>query len=453
MPKTATRFLCQACAYASPRWLGQCPACGAWNTLVEEAPIASLGIRRSGSVQEAPVVMPLEAVKPLEESRWATGIGELDRVLGGGLMRGSVVLLGGDPGIGKSTLLLQLAERLSDRRLLYVTGEESLEQVRHRAQRLGLAVGDLYVLAETDLERIFAAVEAVQPELVMLDSIQTVYAPELESAPGSIAQVRECAARLVRMAKATGRTVLLVGHVTKEGWVAGPRTLEHVVDAVLQFEGDRQYAYRVLRAIKNRFGSTHEIGIFEMTGSGLREVSNPSALFLAERRTEVSGSAVVAAMEGTRPLLVEVQALVAPTAFGTPTRTSAGLDVRRLAVLLAVLERRAGLSLAYQDVYVNVVGGIRLQEPAVDLAVVAAVASSFRDRPIPAELVLIGEVGLAGELRTASALERRLEEAARLGFRHALVPEPPSGVRIRASGLELLYAGTLVEALELMGCL
>ncbi len=451
MPKTISRFTCQSCGYESPRWLGQCPACGAWNTLVEETVAVSVARPRRASNVPAPEAVPLKAVLPMPEARWRTGIGELDRVLGGGIMRASVVLLGGDPGIGKSTLLLQLAERLGERQLLYVTGEESLEQVRHRAERLGIHAPGLRLLAETDLERIMAAADALEPELLIVDSIQTVYTPELQSAPGTVAQVRECAARLVRMAKTKGCAVFLVGHVTKEGWVAGPRTLEHVVDAVLQFEGDRHYAYRVLRAIKNRFGPTNELGLFEMTDHGLREVSNPSELFLAQRRPDVSGSAVVAAMEGTRPLLVEVQALVAPTAFSTPARTSTGFDGRRLAVLLAVLDRRVGLSLAYQDVYVNVVGGIRLDEPAADLAVAAAVASSFRDRPIPSDLVLIGEVGLAGELRLTGAMERRLEEAARLGFGRALVPKGVGSLRV--AGINLLRAETLVHALELIGCL
>lgn len=378
----------------------------------------------------------------------STGFDELDRVLGGGLVPGSVVLLGGDPGIGKSSLLLQSCQRLAaaGRRVLYVSGEESVAQIKLRAQRLGAASPGLLLLAENDLEAILAAAGRTEPVVMVVDSIQTVYKPDLPSAPGSVGQVRGCAADLLALAKGRDLTVLLVGHVTKEGQLAGPRVLEHIVDTVLYFEGDQHHAYRILRATKNRFGSTNEIGVFEMWAEGLREVLNPSAAFLSERAADAPGSAVVCAMEGTRPLLVEVQALVTPTVFGMPRRTAAGVDYNRMVVLLAVLEKRAGLHLSSQDVYVSVAGGVSIDEPAIDLGIAAAVASSLRDRPVDAGTVAIGEVGLAGEIRAVPQLGKRILEAARLGFTRCVLPR---GVATEpaASGIQLEAVSHLAEAL------
>jgi DNA repair protein RadA/Sms len=445
--KAKLQYVCQNCAYASPKWLGKCPSCGEWNTFVEEvqAPAPSAAVRRTGPPT---VPVPITEVPESEEPRSSTGLGELDRVLGGGLVAGSLVLVGGDPGIGKSTLLTMVGHHLAvaAHRVLYVSGEESAAQIKLRAQRLGAASPHLLVLAETDLEAILSAAEQTRPQAIVIDSIQTVYTPSLPSAPGSVAQVRESTAELLRFAKGTGTAVLLVGHVTKEGQIAGPRVLEHIVDTVLYFEGDRQHAYRILRATKNRFGSTNEIGVFEMRPEGLREVPNPSAAFLSERAREAPGSAVVCALEGSRPLLVEVQALVTTTVFGMPRRTASGVDYNRMVVLLAVLEKRAGLHLGSQDVYVSVAGGMTVDEPAVDLGMAAAVASSLRNRPVDESVVAIGEVGLAGELRAVPQVAKRLQEAARLGFRLAVVPHQGAPERT-PDGLEVVAADSVAEAL------
>jgi DNA repair protein RadA/Sms len=383
-----------------------------------------------------------------QEPRIPTGRGELDRVLGGGLVPGSLVLVGGEPGVGKSTLLSEVCNVLAGagRTVLYVSGEESAAQIKLRAQRLGVASPHMLVLAETDLDAIIAAAEQLRPEAVVIDSIQTMYTASLPSAPGSVAQVRESAADLLRFAKDTGTAVLLVGHVTKDGQIAGPRVLEHIVDTVLYFEGDRQHAYRILRATKNRFGSTNEIGVFEMRPEGLREIANPSAAFLSQRAREAPGSAVVCALEGSRPLLVEVQALVTPTVFGMPRRTASGVDYNRMVVLLAVLEKRAGAALAGQDVYVSIAGGVSVDEPAVDLGLAAAVVSSLRSRLVDDSAVAIGEVGLAGELRAVAQVDKRLQEAARLGFRKAVVPRHGAPERAPA-GLETIEAESVPEAL------
>jgi len=382
------------------------------------------------------------------ETRTPTGSSELDRVLGGGVVAGSVVLVGGDPGIGKSTLLMQMADRVARRanRVLYVSAEESIPQTKLRAERLGAAAPALLLLAESDLDAILEAATRLRPAVLIVDSIQTVFRGDVASSPGSVAQVRECAAAIVRMAKEHGIATFIVGHVTKEGSLAGPRVMEHLVDAVLSFEGDRHHAYRVLRATKNRFGSTNEIGVFEMAGAGLVDVPNPSAAFLSERAASAPGSAVVCAMEGTRPLLVEIQALTTPTHFGMPRRTAAGVDYNRLLVLLAVLERRAGLHLASQDVYVSVAGGIAVDEPAADLGIAAAVASSLRNRPVDPQTVVIGEVGLAGEVRVVPQLDKRLAEAVRLGFQRAVVPRR-EGVHPPAS-MTVVTVDRLTEALE-----
>jgi len=457
MAKTRTAFFCRECGNETPRWQGQCPACHEWNTLVEEpaaakrksAAAAGVAVSRMAPSQAVPV--RLRDVEGTERRRWATGVGELDFVLGGGIVPGSVVLVGGEPGIGKSTILLQVAARLegAELRTLYVSGEESAHQVKLRAERLGGQAADVTLLAETELDSILLHAAEIGPEVLLIDSIQTVYTPELEGAPGNVGQVRECAARLQRFAKQTGTAVFLVGHVTKGGGIAGPKTLEHIVDTVLYFEGEGGVDHRVLRATKNRFGGVDEIGVFRMTAEGLVPVANPSELFLGDRAARASGSAVVSTMEGTRPLLAEVQALATKASYGAPQRVSAGLDPKRLALLLAVLEKRAGIPFGQLDVFLNVVGGLRLAETAGDLAVAAALVSSVYDRPLPEGAVFIGELGLGGEVRPVGQVERRLAEAARMGFTAAYlspraVPrKPPAG--IRAVGTEDIRS--LVEKL------
>lgn len=447
MQRRQIQYVCQQCGHASPKWLGRCPDCGAWNSLVEEVVEATpaRGSRRAAAAAAQPVSLTEAAAAP--EVRTSTGIVEFDRVLGGGLVGGSVVLVGGDPGVGKSTILLQVGERLArgGARVLYVSAEESVRQTRLRADRLGAASPGLLLLAENDLDAIVQAAGARRPTALIVDSIQTVYRADIASAPGSVAQVRECTAALVRLAKDNGIAVFIVGHVTKEGALAGPRVLEHLVDTVLYFEGDRHHAYRILRATKNRFGSTNEIGVFEMAAAGLVEVPNPSAAFLSERPRDAPGSAVVCAIEGSRPVLVEVQALVSPTHFGMPRRTAAGVDYNRLLLLLAVLERRAGLHLAAQDVYVSVAGGVGVEEPAADLGIAVAVASSLRDRPVDPRAVIVGEVGLAGEVRSVPQLGKRLAEAARLGFERAVIPAATVDA---PAGLQVIPAADLTTALR-----
>jgi DNA repair protein RadA/Sms len=447
MDRTRVRFVCQSCGHESAKWMGRCPSCGEWNTLVED--VESSAVRSPRRVAPAEPVSMADVAATVED-RLPTGSPELDRVLGGGVVAGSVVLVGGDPGVGKSTLLLQLADRLArdGRRVLYVSAEESVRQTKLRAERLGAAAPALLLLAESDLDVILETAVRTRPALLVIDSIQTVFRGDVASAPGSVAQVRECAASVVRMAKEQGIASVVVGHVTKEGALAGPRVMEHLVDTVLSFEGERHHAYRILRATKNRFGSTNEIGVFEMAASGLVDVPNPSAAFLSERPAAAPGSAVVCAVEGTRPLLVEVQALTSPTHFGMPRRTAAGVDYNRMLVLLAVLERRAGLQLASQDVYVSVAGGIAVEEPAADLGIAMAVASSLRNRPVDPHTVLIGEVGLAGEVRAVPQIGKRLAEASRLGFRRAVVPR---GELAGGPGeIELLRVTRLADVLQLL---
>jgi len=445
--KQKTIYTCQQCGYQSPKWLGKCPDCQKWNTLAEEAVVATRGKGRSPVPAGKP--QRLHEVAGAEEDRIRCGMAEFDRVLGGGVVPGSFTLIGGDPGIGKSTLLLQSIARLAQTApALYVTAEESTRQVKLRAERLGVAAKDLFLLAETSLEAILERVRELGPGFLVVDSIQTIFTSALESAPGSVSQVRECAGRLMQVAKGDGIPTFIVGHVTKDGAIAGPRMLEHMVDTVLYFEGDAGHPYRILRAVKNRFGSTNEIGVFEMKESGLAEVSNPSELFLAERPEGAAGSAVVSSLEGSRPILVELQALVSGSSFGTPRRTTIGIDHNRVSLLVAVLEKKVGLSLLSQDVFLNVAGGVRLDEPAVDLGVIAALASSHLNRPLPPRTIVFGEVGLAGEVRAVSRPELRVNEAARLGFDRCLLPagnlkslEPPSGI-------ELVGVRSAEEALE-----
>ncbi len=422
MARAKSVWRCAECGHGHPKWVGRCESCGAWNSVSEEPgeTAARRGVRTAGNTA-TPLVRRLRDVDAERIHRWSTGLPELDFVLGGGLVPGSMTLIGGEPGIGKSTLLLQAAARLeaSDRAVLYASGEESAEQLRLRADRLGGETGAVHVLGETRLEAVLAAARAVDASVLVLDSIQTVYTDALESAPGNVGQVRECAGLLMRFAKDTGTAVVVVGHVTKGGGLAGPKTLEHIVDTVLYFEGESTLDYRLLRATKNRFGSVDELGVFEMTGSGLVAVSNPSALFLAARSTGTAGSAVTALLEGTRPVLVEIQALAAPSGYGTPQRVATGIDPRRLAVILAILERRAGVSFAGVDVFVQVTAGVRLTEPGSDLAVASALISSIHDRATPSDALYLGELGLGGEVRPVGGAERRLAEAARMGFRQA----------------------------------
>ena len=468
MAKAKTQYVCQDCGYTTPRWAGQCSGCKEWNTLVEEAvptkvkaPVLRGGTSLSGDggTGQAPRMtgaygssrpQRLSDVTIAERHRIPTGLAEFDRVLGGGAMMGSLTLVAGDPGIGKSTLMTELGRGLDGNTLLYVTGEESAQQVKLRAQRMGVDPDGLFLFPETNVEAILAAAYDLQPDFMVVDSIQTVYRPDLTSAPGSVAQVRESTAALLDVTKTLPTTTFLIGHVTKQGSIAGPRVLEHMVDTVLHFEGDRHHAYRILRAVKNRFGAAHELGVFEMREGGLKEVGNPSALFLSERQFGSSGSAVVCALEGTRPLLVEVQALVASTSYGTPQRTTTGFDAKRLQVLLAVLEKREGLRFSQNDVFLNVAGGVRLEEPAVDLAVALAVASSLRDVPLDSGTVAVGEVGLGGEVRAVSRLDTRLTEIKQLGFERALVPKANmKGLKV-PKGLEVLPVRRLAEALDLV---
>jgi DNA repair protein RadA/Sms len=423
MAKAKTVYTCTECGGQTPKWQGQCPSCNAWNTLVEtiaEAPSAS----RFASLAQTAGLQKLADVEATEVVRHPTGIAEFDRVLGGGLVPGGVVLIGGDPGIGKSTLLLQtLCHIGGQQRVVYVSGEESAQQIAMRAKRLGLDASSVELLAEINLEKIVAILQAHKPDVAVIDSIQTVYSEVLQSAPGSVAQVRECSAQLTRLAKQLGITVILVGHVTKEGSLAGPRVLEHIVDTVLYFEGDPNSSFRLVRAFKNRFGAVNELGVFAMTEKGLREVSNPSALFLSHHSEQVAGSCITVTQEGTRPLLVEVQALVDEAHAPNPKRLSVGLEQNRLAMLLAVLHRHAGVACFDQDVFVNAVGGVRIGEPAADLAVLIAIVSSLKNKPLPQKLIVFGEVGLAGEVRPVQRGQERLKEAAKLGFTHAIVPK------------------------------
>ena len=445
MAKAKTQYTCNECGATSPKWAGQCPGCNAWNTLVETVAEQGSGAHRFASLAGTATVQTLADIRPREEPRLPTGLDEFDRVLGGRLVPGGVVLIGGDPGIGKSTLLLQALAQLASRvSTLYITGEESGEQVALRAQRLALDPSGLQLLAEINLEKIGAVLSDTRPRVVVVDSIQTVYSEQLTSAPGSVAQVRECAAQLTRAAKQAGHSLILVGHVTKEGTLAGPRVLEHIVDTVLYFEGETSSSFRLIRAFKNRYGAVNELGVFAMTERGLRGVSNPSAMFLSQHAQPVSGSCVMVTQEGTRPLLVEIQALV-DSAHGNPRRLTVGLDGARLAMLLAVLHRHAGVVCADQDVFVNAVGGVKIGEPAGDLPVLLAIVSSLKNRPLPQKLVAFGEVGLAGEIRPAPRGQERLREAAKLGFTHALIPKA-NAPKQKIDGLTVIPVERVEEA-------
>lgn len=434
MAKQKTVFYCQNCGAESPKWVGKCPACGEWNTYLEEVVSASSAVpawaTAKGKSGNAPTL--LNEITAEKHKRKSSGDEELDRVLGGGIVPGSLILIGGEPGIGKSTLLLQLAIRLKERKVLYVSGEESPQQIKLRADRLGILATSCYLLSETSLDDIFNHVAELGPNLLVIDSIQTLHTSKLEAAPGSITQVRECTGQLMQYAKQNNVPVFLIGHINKEGNIAGPKVLEHMVDTVLQFEGDRNMTYRILRTIKNRFGSTSELGIYKMQGDGLEEVKNPSEMLLSEQSIGTSGVAIGASMEGNRPLLIEVQALVSPATFGTPQRSATGFDVKRLHMLLAVLEKRMGIRLSTQDVFLNITGGIKVNDTSLDLAVCAAVYSSFHDLEMLENTCVIGEVGLGGELRRVNRLENRVAEAQKLGFEHAIIPSGPEKLKVGA---------------------
>ena len=452
MAKTHSKYVCQSCGYESARWTGKCPNCGSWNSFIEELIAQKAHGRAVGKFdRKGSMPVPITEVEVSPEPRISTRIPELDRVLGGGIIAGSVVLVGGDPGIGKSTLMMQMASALPDRVVLYITGEESVHQIRLRAERLEIKPSkNLLLLAETNIDVLDELLRKVDPDLVIVDSIQTMFHPDFESAPGTVSQVREATAFFGRFARARSVPLFLIGHVTKEGVIAGPKVVEHMVDTVLQFEGERHYAYRILRAMKNRFGSTNEIGIFEMHDGGLREVENPSRVFLSERTSGASGSAVVAGMEGSRPLLLEVQALVAPTSYGVPQRSATGFDARRLQMLLAVLEKRVGIHVGQFDVFVNVAGGIRVEEPAADLGMAVAIVSSLKDIPVDSGAAVIGEVGLGGEIRSIHQVEKRMTEAATLGFSRVIVPRNNLRGKAFPETIEVIQVETIDRALAVL---
>ena len=450
MAKKSTIFFCQNCGYESAKWLGQCPACKEWNSFAEE-PQASTKKTAAGNVRkDTPQPKTLSEIEMNQAARMSTGMGELDRVLGGGIVQGSLVLVGGDPGIGKSTLLLQVCRNLSDagKKVLYISGEESLQQIRLRAERMGSFTEHLLILCETDLQAIRETITRLQPQVVVIDSIQTMYNESVSSAPGSVSQVRESTGVLMQIAKTQNITIFIVGHVTKEGVVAGPRVLEHMVDTVLYFEGDRYASYRVLRGVKNRFGSTNEIGVFEMRGSGLAEVANPSEYMLEGKPENASGSVVACTMEGTRPVLLEVQALVCQSSLAFPRRTADGTDLNRVNLLMAVLEKRAGLRVSSCDAYINIAGGIRMNEPALDLGIVLAVASSMKDTPIDEKTIAFGEVGLSGEVRSVTMPEQRVREAKKLGFDTVILPMSCMKQAARVDGIHLTGVRNVREAIQ-----
>ena len=450
MAKQKTVYFCSECGHESSKWMGQCPACKQWNTFVEEkaAPATRKGGAKAGKTSASP--MNISQITIQEEERISTGIRELDRVLGGGIVTGSLSLVGGDPGIGKSTLLLQVCRNMANagRKVLYISGEESMQQIKMRAERIGTFEQEMLLFCETDLEEISNVILKTKPEFVVLDSIQTMYSEELTSAAGSVSQVREVTSRMMRIAKENDIAIFIVGHVTKEGVVAGPRTLEHMVDTVLYFEGEREAAYRILRGVKNRFGSTNEIGVFEMCGNGLMEVENPSKTMLSGRPLDASGSVVVCSMEGTRPILIEIQALVSPTSFQMPRRTAVGIDYNRVNLLMAVLEKRVGYQLGGCDAYVNLAGGMRLGEPAIDLGIIMAIASSYKNTALPEDTIIFGEVGLVGEVRAVSGGEARIKEAQKLGFKRCILPQANVEALKSRPRIQLMGVSYIREALD-----
>lgn len=452
MAKVKTVFVCGSCGYESAKWLGKCPACNEWNTFYEEKISNTVSSNNPGGKQKNVTPRKLKEVQGISETRTSTGIGELDRVLGGGLVKGSLVLVGGEPGIGKSTLILQLCDKIQgEGKVLYVSGEESAEQVKIRADRLGINNDDIMFLGETDIDSIQEAILSINPKLVIIDSIQTMYSEEITSAAGTVSQVREITARIMRICKDNSITTIIIGHVTKDGNIAGPRVLEHMVDTVLYLEGERYFSYRILRSVKNRFGSTNELGMFEMKNEGMVEITNPSSILISEREDNPAGAIVVASMEGTRPLLIELQSLTSTSVFGIPKRTANGFDYNRLAVLIAVLEKKAGLALGGQDVYLNVVSGIRIVEPAVDLGVVLACSSSYKNVSIPKDVVAIGEVGLTGEVRAVNMIEKRLKEAEKLGFKKCIIPESNKKLLKDDYKLDIIGVRNINEAIKTLG--
>lgn len=457
MAKLKTTYVCQSCGATSAKWLGKCPACGEWNTYAEEVQASAQPAKgwkaTSTLAPTANRPVPIHEVTQKSQSRLTSGDAELDRVLGGGIVAGSLVLIGGEPGIGKSTLMLQVALRLPKLKILYISGEESEGQVKMRAERIGIHTDQCYILSETLLESVFLHIDQLQPDILIVDSIQTLRTETIESIPGSISQVRECAAGLMQFAKESGTPVFLIGHITKEGSIAGPKVLEHMVDTVLQFEGDRHLVYRILRTHKNRFGSTSELGIYEMQGDGLRQVTNPSEILISQREEDLSGVAISATIEGNRPLLIEAQALVSPATYGTPQRSSTGFDLKRLNMLLAVLEKRGGMRLNTQDVFINLAGGIRVDDPAIDLAICSAIISSYQEIPIPHKTCFAGEVGLGGEVRAISKLENRIAEADKLGFTRIIVSKYNlKGIDFKKYGIRIVPVGKLGEVFkELFG--
>lgn len=448
MAKNKTVFVCSSCGYESPKWLGKCPACNEWNTFYEEKVISS-SKSSIGKSKEIPKPIELNKIEGKTDFKISTGFNELDRVLGGGLVNGSLILLGGEPGIGKSTLILQICDKIkTDGKILYISGEESGEQIKLRADRLGVKKDNLLFLSETNIENIESNILSINPKLVIIDSIQTMFSEEITSAPGSVSQVREITARIMRTCKENSITTILIGHVTKDGNIAGPRVLEHMVDTVLYLEGERYFSYRMLRGVKNRFGSTNEIGMFEMQNEGLVEITDPSKVLISDSGENPAGSVIIATMEGTRPLLVEFQALTTPTVYGLPRRTANGIDYNRLAVLIAVLEKKVGINLGNQDIYLNVVSGLKINEPAIDLGIIAATVSSFKNIPIDKKTVVLGEVGLTGEIRSVNLIEKRIKEAEKLGFKKCIIPESNKKLLKESYKLDIIGVSNVNEAMK-----
>ena len=447
MAKTNTVFFCNECGYESAKWLGKCPACNAWNTFVEEK-VVKQGNNKT-VVKKTVTPVSLKSIEKIKISRISSGFDELDRVLGGGFVNGSLTLLGGEPGIGKSTLILQICEKFkTDGKVLYVSGEESAEQIKIRADRLGINSENIMFLGETDINAIEQTIEDMDPKLVIIDSIQTMYSDDITSAPGSVSQVREITSRIMKMCKMKGITTVIIGHVTKDGTIAGPRVLEHMVDAVLYIEGERYFSYRIVRGVKNRFGSTNEIGMFEMRNEGMVEITNPSSVLLTDREDNPAGSVIVASLEGTRPILVELQALTSTTVFGMPRRTANGIDYNRVALLIAVLEKIGGINLGNQDVYMNIVGGIKINEPALDLGVVVSAASSFKNISIPKDVAVIGEVGLTGEIRSVNMIEKRLKEVEKMGLKKCIIPDSNKKLLKEKFKLDIIGCKDIIDAMK-----